>query len=39
MVTKNDKKRLTDATLASVVKEMAKPRLSASVGRRNIRKI
>jgi hypothetical protein len=38
VVNKNDKKRLSDATLASVIKEMAKPRLSASAARRITRK-
>lgn len=35
MRNKNAKKRQASATLASVVKEMAKPRLAASVGRNN----
>jgi hypothetical protein len=33
MVSKKDKKRRVDGVLASVTKEMAKPRLSASVER------
>jgi hypothetical protein len=39
MIDKNDNKRLTDATLAKVTKEMDLPRLSASVERRTTKKL
>jgi hypothetical protein len=39
MIDKNDNKRLRDATLANVTKEMDLPRLSASVERRTTRKL
>jgi hypothetical protein len=38
MASKKDKKRLIDEILASVTKEMAKPRLSASVERIIVKK-
>jgi hypothetical protein len=39
MIDKNDNKRLRDATLADVTKEMDLPRLSASVERCTTRKL
>jgi len=39
MIDKNDNKRLRDATLAKVTKEMDLPRLSASVERRTTKKL
>ena len=39
MIDKNDNKRVRDATLANVAREMDLPRLSASVERRTTRKL